>query len=98
MNLMVEKGAVQRPKRVIPVENMNVWIAASDNRIDLVEKYLQSGMQQPTRRGWLPPAHAAASYGHRDLLLELINVYNGDINVEDEDGDTPHITLKITET
>lgn len=88
---MVEKGAVRDQKRVIPVENMNVWIAASDNRIDLVEKYLQSGnvtANSPDPNGYTP-VHAAASYGHRDLLYKLINVYNGDINVRDEDGDTP---------
>lgn len=70
---------------------MNVWIAASDNRVDLVEKYLQSGSataNSPDVNGYTP-VHAAASYGHRDLLNKLITEYNGDINIKDEDGDTP---------
>ncbi|CAK3986691.1 Hypothetical predicted protein [Lecanosticta acicola] len=32
--------------------------------------------------------HAAASYGHEDLLRALINDYNVDPNITDEDGET----------
>ncbi|KAI9051011.1 hypothetical protein LZ554_005119 [Drepanopeziza brunnea f. sp. 'monogermtubi'] len=32
--------------------------------------------------------HAAASYGHHDLLRALVNKYNVSVNLKDEDGDT----------
>lgn len=35
--------------------------------------------------------HAAAAYGHADLLKKLCSVYNGDINVLDNDA-----TLRCT--
>ena len=37
--------------------------------------------------------HAAASYGHLDLLEYLISK-GGDINISDEDGDTPIFTVE----
>ena len=70
---------------------MNIWIAASDNKIELVEQYLNSGnftAISADPNGYTP-IHAAASYGHKELLQKLINEYNGDINVKDSDGDTP---------
>ncbi|XBW38101.1 hypothetical protein QEN19_003692 [Hanseniaspora menglaensis] len=70
---------------------MNIWIAASDNKIDLVENYINSGnftAVSADPNGYTP-IHAAASYGHKDLLQKLIKLYNGDINIKDSDGDTP---------
>ncbi|KAL6939235.1 hypothetical protein ACO0RG_003068 [Hanseniaspora osmophila] len=69
---------------------MNIWIAASDGRQDLVEKYLASGLSAVAKdpNGYTP-MHAAAAYSHLQLLEFLVNKHNGDINVRDEDGDTP---------
>jgi ankyrin repeat protein len=41
--------------------------------------------------------HAAASYGHLELLEYLIEK-GGDINITDEDGDTPLFTVESVET
>ncbi len=44
-----------------------------------------------------PARHAAASYAHLDLLAYLMSK-GGDINVTDEDGDTPLFTVESEET
>lgn len=70
---------------------MNIWVAASDGRIDLVENYIKSGdftANSQDANGY-SPIHAAASYGHKELLTKLIKEYQGDINLKDSDGDTP---------
>jgi len=41
--------------------------------------------------------HAAASYGHLDVLTYLIS-RGGNVNVSDEDGDTPLYTVENIET
>lgn len=33
--------------------------------------------------------HAASSYGHASLLKTLVNEYHVDVNIQDEDGETP---------
>lgn len=38
--------------------------------------------------------HAAASWGHADLLRSLVAEHGGDINVADNDGDTPLFTVE----
>lgn len=40
--------------------------------------------------------HAAASYGHLELLEYLISK-GGDINIADEDGETPIFTVESVE-
>ncbi|SCU87895.1 LAMI_0D07932g1_1 [Lachancea mirantina] len=70
---------------------MNIWIAASDGRVDLVEQYLANGFEPDSKdpNGYTP-LHAAASYAHTELLKKLCSEpYNGNINVTDNDGDTP---------
>lgn len=69
---------------------MNIWIAASDGRIDLVKDFLSKGQTANDKdpNGYTP-IHAAASYGHVELLKTLVNEYSGDVNIRDEDGDTP---------
>jgi ankyrin repeat protein len=41
--------------------------------------------------------HAAASYGHLALLTFLIKDRNGDINVQDQEGDTPLHMCELVE-
>lgn len=71
---------------------MNIWIAASDGKENLVEQILSQGsgvdanIKDPN--GYTP-VHAAAAYGHRNLLRKLCTLYNGNINIKDNDGDTP---------
>lgn len=71
---------------------MNIWTAASDGRQDLVEQILaqNSGLNANSKdpNGYTP-VHAAAAYGHIELLKKLCKQYNGDINIRDSDGDTP---------
>lgn len=68
----------------------NIWVAAADNQIQIVESYLNAGSftsnsQDPN--GYTP-IHAAASYGHIGLLKKLIEK-GGNINIQDNEGDTP---------
>lgn len=71
---------------------MNIWIAASDGRGDLVEQFISANPaitpNTPDPNGYTA-VHAAASYGHIDLLRKLCKELGGDINVKDNDGDTP---------
>lgn len=70
---------------------MNIWVAASDGRADLVEKYLAEGFTANSKdpNGYTA-VHAAAAYGHVDLLRKLCSAEcGGDINIRDSDGDTP---------
>lgn len=71
---------------------MNIWIAASDGRASIVEKLLQENYQRDGNvrdpNGYTP-VHAAAAYGHVDLLRKLCQDYSGNIDVKDNDGDTP---------
>ncbi|KAH3668869.1 hypothetical protein OGAPHI_002624 [Ogataea philodendri] len=68
----------------------NIWIAASDNNVDLVKQFLASGDFSANSKdpNGYTPIHAAVSYGNLDLLRYLIS-QGGDINVQDSDGDTP---------
>ncbi|KAK6454385.1 ankyrin repeat-containing domain protein [Scheffersomyces xylosifermentans] len=69
----------------------NIWVAAADNQKTLVESYINSGEFTPNSKdpNGYTPIHAAASYGHIGLLKYLINEKNGDINIQDSEGDTP---------
>lgn len=77
----------------------NIWVAAADNQVEVVEKYLDS--QEFTANAKDPngytPLHAAASYGHLDLLRLLVN-RGGDINIQDNEGDTPLHHVEDLET
>lgn len=70
----------------------NIWVAASDGKEEVVESILNSGngltANSKDPNGYTP-IHAAAAYGHTNLLKKLCTQYNGDINIKDGDGDTP---------
>ena len=67
----------------------NIWVAAADNEVDVVKRNLESGVKPDIKdpNGYTP-IHAAASYGHIELLRYLV-AQGGDINVQDNEGDTP---------
>lgn len=69
----------------------NIWVAASDNNIKLVQQYIDSGKFTANSKDEFgyTPIHAAASYSHFDLLKYLLVDCKGDVNIQDADGDTP---------
>ncbi|GMM38714.1 hypothetical protein DASC09_060530 [Saccharomycopsis crataegensis] len=69
----------------------NIWVAASDGDTSTVKKYIESGEYSATSKdpNGYTPIHAAAAYGHIELLEYLIGEKKGDVNVLDSDGDTP---------
>ena len=68
----------------------NIWVAASDGNINAVKALIESGthvVNEQDNNGY-SAIHAAASYGHEELIRYLIS--NGaDVNLKDNDGDTP---------
>lgn len=68
----------------------NIWVAAADNQVDIVQSHLDLGNFTPNSKdpNGYTPIHAAASYGHINLLKLLIQ-NGGDINIQDNEGDTP---------
>lgn len=72
------------------MSRQNIWIAASDGNLNYVKEQISSGKHTANDHdnSGYTPIHAAASYGHLDLLRYLISV-GGDVNIQDEDGDTP---------
>lgn len=74
---------------------MNIWVAASDGQLDVVKNFIENDKLSPNAKddNGYTPVHAAASYGHMDLLKYLID-QGGDINITDEDGDTALHTVE----
>lgn len=68
----------------------NIWVAAADNKIEIVKSLIESGKYSPNSAdpNGFTPIHAAASYGNIELLDYLLN-NGGDVNIQDSDGDTP---------
>ena len=69
----------------------NVWTAASDGDLETVRRCVESGAHAPhtpDAQGYTC-LHAAASYGHHDLLKFLLARPGVNLNCGDEDGDTP---------
>lgn len=77
---------------------MNIWVAASDGQLEDVKKMIEVDGLSPNAKdeNGYTPVHAAASYGHMDLLRYLIGK-GGDINVTDEDGDSALHTVEELE-
>ncbi|KAF9933142.1 hypothetical protein FBU30_006466 [Linnemannia zychae] len=68
----------------------NIWIAASDGDIAAVKSFITEkgfSINAQDEFGY-SPLHAAASYGHKELITYLLE--NGaDVNIQDPEGDTP---------
>ncbi|KAF9069259.1 ankyrin repeat-containing domain protein [Rhodocollybia butyracea] len=72
----------------------NIWVAAGDGDLDRVQVSMSPNAPDPNT---YTPMHAAASYGHIDVLEYLIS-HGGDVNITDSDGDTPLYTVETIET
>lgn len=67
----------------------NIWVAASDGNLGRVAELLASGLSPNVKdENSYTPMHAAASYGHL-AMLDILIAHGGDINLTDDDGDTP---------
>lgn len=79
---------------------VNVWTAASDGDLAKVRIMIDSGAHradEPDPQGYTC-IHAAASYGHHDLLRYLLGQLAVDVNCKDEDGDSPLHNCEDIET
>ncbi|KZV62912.1 ankyrin [Peniophora sp. CONT] len=77
----------------------NIWVAASDGDLARVQHLIEvEGMSPNVPDAYTyTPMHAAASYGHLEVLEYLVS-HGGDVNVTDDDGDTPLYTVENVET
>ncbi|KIY64553.1 ankyrin [Cylindrobasidium torrendii FP15055 ss-10] len=76
----------------------NIWIASSDGDLARVSELIESGISPNAYDdNTYTPMHAAASYNHIDLL-EFLVLHGGDVNIADEDGDTPLYVVESIET
>lgn len=78
----------------------NIWVAAGDGDLARVQILLESDASLTPNipdDNTYTPMHAAASYGHLDVLHYLIS-RGGDVNVQDDDGDTPLYTVEDVAT
>lgn len=68
----------------------NIWVAAADNELDTVKQHISSGSYTANSKdpNGYTPIHAAVSYGHKELIKYLIE-QGGDVNIQDNEGDTP---------
>ncbi|KAF8340646.1 ankyrin repeat-containing domain protein [Cantharellus anzutake] len=78
----------------VSTSRKNLWIAASDG--DLEPHFPQGMSPNDPDPNTYTPMHAAASYGRLNILDYLIS-RGGDVNVTDEDGDTPLYTVESVE-
>jgi hypothetical protein len=71
-------------------EDDNIWVAASDGDMEKVQAYINADPKNASigdETGYTP-IHAAAAYGHHELITYLLSV-GADIHQRDNDGDTP---------
>ncbi|ELU40785.1 Ank domain-containing protein [Rhizoctonia solani AG-1 IA] len=76
--------------------NKNIWLAAGDGDLERVKiNKLGIGVSPNAADDVIgyTPMHAAASYGHIPILTYLISK-GGDVNITDEEGDTPLYTAE----
>ncbi|KAG0146472.1 hypothetical protein CROQUDRAFT_671100 [Cronartium quercuum f. sp. fusiforme G11] len=79
-------------------ELKNIWVAASDGDLERVKELVESGISPNTPdENTYTPLHAAASWSHHHILRYL-HSKGGDLNITDEDGDTPLFSVEDLET
>ncbi|KAI0783579.1 ankyrin repeat-containing domain protein [Abortiporus biennis] len=85
------------PTRVQPEKN--IWVAAGDGDLERVRELIEHHSYGPNvpDENTYTPMHAAASYGQLHILEYLISK-DGDVNITDEDGDTPLYAVENIET
>ncbi|KAH9945241.1 ankyrin [Epithele typhae] len=87
------------PVPTVVQHDKNIWVAAGDGdieRVRMLRTFTATSPNVPDQNTYTP-MHAAASYGHLDVLEYLI-AHGGDVNVTDEDGDTPLYAVESVET
>ncbi|KIK95428.1 hypothetical protein PAXRUDRAFT_827019 [Paxillus rubicundulus Ve08.2h10] len=77
----------------------NIWVAAADGDLSRVQELVEQQSISPNVPDpfTYTPMHAAASYGQLAVLRYLVN-QGGDVNITDEDGDTPIYTVEDVQT
>ena len=77
----------------------NVFILASDNSSQLLPLlHLKPSLALSQDEHGYSLVHAAASYGHHELLRTLIRDFQVDVNIKDEDGETSLFAVETVET
>ncbi|WWC61138.1 uncharacterized protein I303_103717 [Kwoniella dejecticola CBS 10117] len=78
--------------------NKNLWVASSDGDIERVQYLIESEGMSPNDKdsNSYTPMHAASSYAHLELLTYLLSK-GGDINIPDDDGETPLFVVETLE-
>ncbi|KAF9966866.1 hypothetical protein BGZ70_000977 [Mortierella alpina] len=76
----------------------NIWLAASDGDLAAVKTFIEEkgvSINAQDEFGY-SALHAAASYGHKDLIKHLLE--NGaDVNIQDPEGDSPLFVCETVE-
>lgn len=72
----------------------NIWTASGEGDLQRVSDLLNQGVGPDVKdQNSYTPVHAAASYAHLHIL-ELLLAHGADINITDDDGDTPLYTVE----
>lgn len=79
-------------------QNQNVFILAADNNPNLLPllRSNHSLASSQDAHGY-SVLHAVVSYNHLGLLRTLINEFHVDVNIKDEDGETPLFTVETVD-
>lgn len=82
----------------MPLERKNIWVAASDGDLGRVKELIEAGIP-PTiaDENSYTPLHAAASWGRLEVL-KYLHSQGGDMNITDDEGDTPLFSVEDVQT
>ncbi|KAF8557422.1 ankyrin [Imleria badia] len=80
-------------------DDKNIWVAAADGDLRRIQELVEHQAISPNVPDSFTytPMHAAASYAQLDVLAYLVQ-QGGDVNITDEDGDTPLYTVENIDT
>ncbi|KAH8920186.1 ankyrin [Atractiella rhizophila] len=76
-------------------EPSNIWTAVSDGDLERVKYLIETEGVSPNAKdeNSYTPLHAAVSWNQKEILKYLIEK-GGDINIKDDDGETPIYTVE----